>query len=56
VRQATRALVLIDKPPAVYAGLLRSFGREIEPATCRTIGNPFDHGLALCGTKLTDGA
>jgi hypothetical protein len=56
VRDAVTALVLIDKPPARYAALLRSYGREVDPATCRPVGNQFDSGLALCGTRLAGGA
>jgi hypothetical protein len=52
VHDATTALVLIDKPAASYATLLRSYGRQIEPATCQTVRNNFDPGLALCGTHL----
>ncbi len=55
VRDATTALVLIDKPPAYYAALLRSYDRQIDPATCQPIGNPFDRGLTLCGTRAADG-
>ena len=56
VRNAATALVLIDKPPARYAALLRSYGREVDPATCQPIGNQFDSGLALCGTRVAGGA
>jgi hypothetical protein len=52
VRDAATALVLIDKPPEHYAALLRSYGRQIDPATCQPIGNPFDPGLTLCGTRV----
>jgi hypothetical protein len=48
VHNAAPALVLIDKPPESYAGLLRSFGIRIDPGTCQPIGNAFDRGLALC--------
>ncbi len=56
VDNAVPALVLIDKPPASYAALLRSFGRQIDPTTCQPVGNEFDRGLALCGTRPADGA
>ncbi|MGA3399141.1 MAG: hypothetical protein ABSC95_07965 [Acetobacteraceae bacterium] len=56
VRHAAPALVLIDKPPAYYAALLRSYGRQIDPAACQPVGNEFDRGLTLCGTRLADGA
>jgi hypothetical protein len=56
VRDARPALVLIDKAPESYAALLRSFGLRIDPATCQPIGNAFDRGLALCGTRPADGA
>ncbi len=56
VRDATAALVLIDKLPARYAALLHSYGRQIDPATCQPIGNPFDPGLTLCGMRPAGGA
>ncbi len=56
VANAAPALVLIDRPPASYAPLLRSFGRQIDPTACQPIGNAFDRSLALCGTRPAGGA
>jgi hypothetical protein len=56
VRNAAPALVMIDKPADSYAALLRSFGRKIDSATCQPVGNEFDRGLVLCGTRLVNGA
>jgi hypothetical protein len=54
IRHATQALVLIDRPPESYAARLRSFGRQIDPATCHRIDNSFDRNLVLCATQAAD--
>ncbi len=55
VRRAAPVLVLIDKPSAAYAALLRAYGTQIDPVTCQPIANEFDRGLALCGTQPAGG-
>lgn len=54
VRDAATALVLVDKPPASYGTLLRSYGPEIAPGTCQAVRNVFYPDLALCGLRAED--
>jgi hypothetical protein len=55
LHDASTVLVLIDKPPAHYATLLHSYSLRIDPASCQTVANPFDPGLAVCGTQSAGG-